>query len=166
MTAFPSRRTLRAAVLAAVAAGAVLVPSAAAFADSTPKPSEPAVVDLSERKAADDAAKDAARPAVTPRGGVAAGDRPAPAPAEAGPEKAAPSVTPRGGVAAGEGPAPAPKEAAPAVTPRGGVAAGERPAGSGDNSTAVLAGSVAGTALLAGVGTIVLRRRASAGLNG
>lgn len=98
------------------------------------------MVDLSERKAADDAAKDAARPAVTPRGGVAAGEGPAPA--------------------------PAPKEAAPAVTPRGGVAAGERPAGSGDNSTAVLAGSVAGTALLAGVGTIVLRRRSAAGLNG
>ncbi|MFH9133490.1 hypothetical protein [Streptomyces sp. NPDC017524] len=160
MTAFPSRRTLRAAVLAAVAAGAVLVPSAAAFADASPKPSEPTVadlseskppvvdlseskppvVDLSERKAADDAAKDGARPAVTPRGGVAAGEGPAPAPAA--------------------------KEAAPVVTPRGGVAAGERPAGSGDNSTAVLAGSAAGTALLAGVGTIVLRRRSAAGLNG
>ncbi|MFI0933664.1 hypothetical protein ACH4RG_18255 [Streptomyces sp. NPDC021019] len=160
MTVFPSRRTLRAAVLAAVAAGAVLVPSAAAFADASPKPSEPTVadlseskppvvdlseskppvVDLSERKAADDAAKDGARPAVTPRGGVAAGEGPAPAPAA--------------------------KEAAPVVTPRGGVAAGERPAGSGDNSTAVLAGSVAGTALLAGVGTIVLRRRSAAGLNG
>ncbi|MFH9684859.1 hypothetical protein ACH4LE_00735 [Streptomyces sp. NPDC017413] len=161
MTVFPSRRTLRAAVLAAVAAGAVLVPSAAAFADASPKPSEPTVadlseskppvvdlseskppvVDLSERKAADDAAKDGARPAVTPRGGVAAGEGPAPAPA------------------------PAAKEAAPVVTPRGGVAAGERPAGSGDNSTAVLAGSAAGTALLAGVGTIVLRRRSAAGLN-
>ncbi|MFH9396669.1 hypothetical protein [Streptomyces sp. NPDC017556] len=160
MTVFPSRRTLRAAVLAAVAAGAVLVPSAAAFADASPKPSEPTVadlseskppvvdlseskppvVDLSERKAADDAAKDGARPAVTPRGGVAAGEGPAPAPAA--------------------------KEAAPVVTPRGGVAAGERPAGSGDNSTAVLAGSAAGTALLAGVGTIVLRRRSAAGLNG
>ncbi|MEI5034514.1 hypothetical protein RB201_22765 [Streptomyces sp. S1A(2023)] len=150
MTAFTSRRTLRAAVLAAVAAGAVLVPSSAAFADTSPKPSEPAVVDLSEskppvvdlsrRKAADDAAKNAARPAVTPRGGVAAGEGPAPA--------------------------PTPKEAAPVVTPRGGVAAGERPAGSGDNSTAVLAGSVAGTALLAGVGTIVLRRRSAAGLDG
>lgn len=138
MTAFTARFTLRAAVLTAVAAGAVLVPSAAAFADSSPKPSEPAVVDLSERKAADDAAKEAARPAVTPRGGVAAG----------------------------EGPAPAAKEAAPAVTPRGGVAAGERPASSGDNSTAVLAGSVAGAALLAGAGTIVLRRRSAAGHNG
>ncbi|WP_103534416.1 hypothetical protein [Streptomyces sp. SM11] len=115
MTAFTARFTLRAAVLTAVAAGAVLVPSAAAFADSSPKPSEPAVVDLSEREAADDASKDADRPAVTPRGGVAAG---------------------------------------------------ERPAGSGDNSTAVLAGSVAGAALLAGAGTIVLRRRSAAGHNG
>ncbi|MFD7383241.1 hypothetical protein [Streptomyces anulatus] len=139
MTAFPSRRTLRAAVLAAVAAGAVLVPSTAAFADASPKPSEPAVVDLSSK--------------------------PSEAPSET-PRAVAPAVTPRGGVAAGDRPAPAPKEAAPAVTPRGGVAAGERPAGGGDNSTAVLAGSVAGTALLAGVGTIVLRRRASAGLNG
>lgn len=171
MTAFPSRRTLRAAVLAAVAAGAVLVPSAAAFADASPKPSEPAVVDLSSKpskpsEAPTETPKEAA-PAVTPRGGVAAGDRPAPAPKEAGPAKA-PAVTPRGGVAAGEGrsSAPSPKDAGPAVTPRGGVAAGERPAGSGDTSTAVLAGSVAGTALLAGVGTIVLRRRSSAGLNG
>ncbi|MDX3484304.1 hypothetical protein [Streptomyces sp. ID05-18] len=145
MTAFPSRRTLRAAVLAAVAAGAVLVPSAAAFADASPKPSKPAVVDQSSK--------------------------PSEAPTET-PKDTAPAVTPRGGVAAGEGrssaptPAPAPKDAGPAVTPRGGVAAGERPAGSGDNSTAVLAGSVAGTALLAGVGTLVLRRRPSAGLNG
>ncbi|MFI7286178.1 hypothetical protein ACIBRY_05900 [Streptomyces anulatus] len=138
MTAFPSRLTLRAAVLAAVAAGAVLVPSAAAFADASPKPSEPAVVDLSSK--------------------------PSEAPTKA-PKDAGPAVTPRGGVAAGDRPAPAPKEAGPAVTPRGGVAAGERPAGSGDNA-AVLAGSVAGTALLAGVGTIVLRRRSAAGLNG
>ncbi|MFJ6615484.1 hypothetical protein ACIQPT_34995 [Streptomyces sp. NPDC091289] len=145
MTAFTSRLTLRAAVLAAVAAGAVLVPSTAAFADASPKPSEPASAAPSpERsKAAADAPKEAA-PAVTPRGGVAAGDRPTPAPKEAGPE-----------------------EAAPAVTPRGGVAAGERIAGSGDNSTTVLAGSVAGAALLAGAGTLVLRRRSAAsGHNG
>ncbi|MGQ4729233.1 hypothetical protein ACUN3E_16405 [Streptomyces sp. Ju416(a)] len=143
MTAFPSRTTLRAAVLAAVAAGAVLVPSAA-FADASPKPSAPArATPAPERsEAAAEAPKDAA-PAVTPRGGVAAGDRPAPAPKEA-----------------------APAEAEPAVTPRGGVAAGERPAGSGDNSTALLAGSAAGAALLAGAGTFVLRRRSAAGRNG
>ncbi|MFE6984651.1 hypothetical protein [Streptomyces griseus] len=144
MTALISRPTLRAAVLAAVAAGAVLVPSAAAFADASPKPSEPAVATPSPERseAAAEAPRDAA-PSAVPRGGVAAGDRPAPAPKEA-----------------------APAEAAPSVTPRGGVAAGERPAGSGDNSTAVLAGSVAGAALLAGAGTIVLRRRSAAGHNG
>ncbi|MBV7243131.1 hypothetical protein [Streptomyces sp. MW-W600-10] len=143
MTALISRPTLRAAVLAAVAAGAVLVPSAA-FADASPKPSEPAVATPSPERseAAAEAPRDAA-PSAVPRGGVAAGDRPAPAPKEA-----------------------APAEAAPSVTPRGGVAAGERPSGSGDNSTAVLAGSVAGAALLAGAGTIVLRRRSAAGHNG
>ncbi|MFI0054883.1 hypothetical protein [Streptomyces griseus] len=146
MTALISRPTLRAAVLAAVAAGAVLVPSAAAFADASPKPSEPAAVTTpspERSEAAAEAPRDAAAPSAVPRGGVAAGDRPAPAPKEA-----------------------VPAEAAPAVTPRGGVAAGERPAGSGDNSTAVLAGSVAGTALLAGAGTLVLRRRSAAGHNG
>ncbi|BFP50992.1 hypothetical protein SCMC78_07990 [Streptomyces sp. CMC78] len=141
MTTLISRPTLRAAVLAAVAAGAVLVPSAAAFADASPKPSEPAAVTTpspERSEAAAEAPRDAAAPSAVPRGGVAAGDRPA----------------------------PAAKEAAPAVTPRGGVAAGERPAGSGDNSTAVLAGSVAGAALLAGAGTLVLRRRSAAGHNG
>ncbi|MGC5542201.1 hypothetical protein OH733_03815 [Streptomyces griseus] len=141
MTALISRPTLRAAVLAAVAAGAVLVPSAAAFADASPKPSEPAAVTTpspERSEAAAEAPRDAAVPSAVPRGGVAAGDRPA----------------------------PAAKEAAPAVTPRGGVAAGERPAGSGDNSAAVLAGSVAGAALLAGAGTLVLRRRSAAGHNG
>ncbi|MDX3596012.1 hypothetical protein PV749_33320 [Streptomyces sp. ID03-2B] len=140
MTALISRPTLRAAVLAAVAAGAVLVPSAA-FADASPKPSEPAAVTTpspERSEAAAEAPRDAAAPSAVPRGGVAAGDRPA----------------------------PAPKEAAPSVTPRGGVAAGERPAGSGDNSAAVLAGSVAGAALLAGAGTLVLRRRSAAGHNG
>ncbi|MFI5481076.1 hypothetical protein ACIBAB_18360 [Streptomyces rubiginosohelvolus] len=147
MTAFPSRTTLRAAVLAAVAAGAVLVPSAA-FADASPKPSAPVEATPSPERseaaaeAPSEAPQDAA-PAVTPRGGVAAGDRPAPAPKQA-----------------------APAEAAPSVTPRGGVAAGERQAGNGDNSTTLLAGSAAGTALLAGAGTIVLRRRSAAGHNG
>ncbi|MCQ1582170.1 hypothetical protein [Streptomyces parvus] len=144
MTAFPSRTTLRAAVLAAVAAGAVLVPSAAAFADASSKPSAPVeATPAPERSEAAAEAPEDAAPAVTPRGGVAAGDRPAPAPKRA-----------------------VPSEAAPAVTPRGGVAAGERPAGSGDNSTALLAGSAAGAALLAGAGTFVLRRRSAAGRNG
>ncbi|MFD8849324.1 hypothetical protein ACFV1Q_11725, partial [Streptomyces sp. NPDC059604] len=37
----PNRLSLRTVVLAAVAAGAVLVPSASAFADATPSPSAP-----------------------------------------------------------------------------------------------------------------------------
>ncbi|MDQ0988138.1 LPXTG cell wall anchor domain-containing protein [Streptomyces sp. V2I9] len=116
MTAFTSRRTLRGAVLAAVAAGAVLVP-AAAFADSSPKPVPSA------------------------------------------PAAAAPSPD------RGKATVPAPKDAAPAVAPRGGVAAGERPITGDDSSTTVLAGSAVGAVLLAGVGTIVLRRRSAAGHN-
>ncbi|MEW2312211.1 hypothetical protein AB0918_26870, partial [Streptomyces sp. NPDC006864] len=76
MTAVPSRTTLRAALLAAVAAGAVLVPSAAAFADASPKPSAPVETTPSPERS-EPAAKtpeDTAR-SVTPRGGVAAGDR-------------------------------------------------------------------------------------------
>ncbi|MEU3831144.1 hypothetical protein AB0E97_00660 [Streptomyces microflavus] len=132
-----ARLTLRTAVLAAVAAGAVLVPTTAAFADATPKPAVPSDSAPSvspERAKAAEAAPQEARPSVAPRGGVAAGDRPAPA----APQEATP---------------------APAVAPRGGVAAGERPAGAGDNSTTAIAGSVAGFALLAGAGTFVLRRR-------
>lgn len=140
MTASTARLSLRTAVLAAAAAAAVLVPSTAAFADPTPRPSAPAE----------------SAPEVSPERAKAAKA------AEAAPTGARPSVAPRGGVAAGDRPAPAaPREAAtaPAVTPRGGVAAGERPAGTGDNGTTALAGSVAGAALLAGAGTLVLRRR-------
>ncbi|MEU3154367.1 hypothetical protein ABZ688_28705, partial [Streptomyces fimicarius] len=62
MTALISRPTLRAAVLAAVAAGAVLVPSAAAFADASPKPSEVAVATPAPERseAAAEAPRDAA----------------------------------------------------------------------------------------------------------
>ncbi|MFF9350515.1 hypothetical protein [Streptomyces sp. NPDC014734] len=131
-----SRSSLRTAVLAAVAAGAVLIPSAAALAD-TPAPSAPSL----ERSAA---AEEAAS-AVPARG-------------------SAPSVAPRGGVAAGEDPTPVPAERAAAAkraaaAPRGGVAAGERPAATSGDSTAVLAGSAAAALLVAGAGTLVLRRR-------
>ncbi|WP_406253301.1 hypothetical protein OH786_30205 [Streptomyces atratus] len=74
----PHRLSLRTAVLAAVAAGAVLVPSTAAFADSTPAP-KPSV----ERSAAAAPAgvtgppARGSEPSVAPRGGVAAGERPA-----------------------------------------------------------------------------------------
>ncbi|WP_187438550.1 hypothetical protein [Streptomyces sp. sk2.1] len=80
---------------------------------------------------------------------------------------AQPSVLPRGGVAAGDSPAPAPAVAEDgsgrtAPAPRGGVDAGERIAGTpGDNTTAI-AGSAAAALLLAGAGTVVLRRRSAA----
>ncbi|WP_406390697.1 hypothetical protein [Streptomyces sp. NBC_00887] len=113
-----TRSTLRTAVLTAVAAGAVLVPSAAAVADdATPKP----VPTAAERTAT-----------------------PSPAPEEAEPSAA---------------PAPA-EESRSRVTPRGGVAAGERAATETGSGTA-LYGSAAGAALLAGVGTFVLRRRSA-----
>ncbi|MFD4690048.1 LPXTG cell wall anchor domain-containing protein [Streptomyces sp. NPDC058463] len=77
------RSTLRTAVLTAVAAGAVLVPSAAAVADdATPKP----VPTAAERTATPSPAPEEAAPSA------------APAPAE----KFRSRVTPRGGVAAGE----------------------------------------------------------------
>ncbi|MFE6037337.1 LPXTG cell wall anchor domain-containing protein [Streptomyces sp. NPDC056452] len=77
------RSTLRTAVLTAVATGAVLVPSTAAVADdATPKP----VPTAAERTATPSPAPEAAEPSA------------APAPAE----KSRSRVTPRGGVAAGE----------------------------------------------------------------
>ncbi|MFF2012063.1 hypothetical protein ACFVWY_23675 [Streptomyces sp. NPDC058195] len=138
-------RLLRTTVLAAVAAGAVLIPSAAAFADTTPKPAAPSV---QRSAAAADRAKASAgttsevtgRPAVVPRGGVAAGESPTPVPAR---------------TAAGAG-----------TTPRGGVNAGERPAGASGDHTTALAGPAAGALLLAGAGTFVLRRRSAAQNNG
>ncbi|MFF1966102.1 hypothetical protein ACFVW5_21305, partial [Streptomyces sp. NPDC058232] len=76
--------SLRTAVLTAVAAGAVLVPSATAVAsvasDAKPKPS----VAATERTPAPARGTDAGKPtrgeapSAAPRGGVAAGDRPSP----------------------------------------------------------------------------------------
>ncbi|MER6105192.1 hypothetical protein ABT115_23475 [Streptomyces sp. NPDC001832] len=138
----PHRLSLRTAVLAAVAAGAVLVPSTAAFADSTPAPAKPSA----ERSAA-----------VAPSGVTTVPAR--------GSE---PSVMPRSGVAAGDSPAPAGVERSAAdkrsaaATPRGGVAAGERPAGTSSDSTTALGGAAAAALLLAGAGTVVLRRRSAA----
>ncbi|MGW1553288.1 LPXTG cell wall anchor domain-containing protein [Streptomyces sp. NPDC002346] len=76
------RPTLRTAVLTAVAAGAVLLPSATALAsvpsDATPSPS----VTSTERTPAPAPEAGSSRPArgegpsVAPRGGVAAGERP------------------------------------------------------------------------------------------
>ncbi|MFD0337617.1 hypothetical protein ACFVH0_02820 [Streptomyces sp. NPDC127117] len=140
----PHRLSLRTAVLAAVAAGAVLVPSAAAFADSAPSPSAPSVKRSAAARAEGGATAEpkSAQPSVAPRGGVAAGDSPAPAKAEATVERPG------------------------AAAPRGGVAAGERPAGTSGDRTTALAGSAAAALLVAGAGTIVLRRRSGAQRNG
>ncbi|MFH8474126.1 hypothetical protein [Streptomyces sp. NPDC018000] len=138
----PHRLSLRTAVLAAVAVGAVLVPSTAAFADSTPAPKAPSV----ERSAAAGRSDSATPP--TPG--------------------AKPSVVPIGVVAAGDGPAGVKgkrlnlAERSAAAAPRGGVAAGERPAGTSGDSTTALAGSATAALLVAGAGTFVLRRRSAA----
>ncbi|AVZ73291.1 hypothetical protein SLUN_14995 [Streptomyces lunaelactis] len=124
------RLSLRALALATVAAAAVIVPSAAAFADTTPPPSARPTEDPAPSKGSD---------TVT------------------APQDRGPSAAPRGGVAAGDKPAPVRGSA-----PRGGVSAGERPAGSETgSSTTALAGSATALALLAGAGTIVVRRRAN-----
>ncbi|MFJ4768136.1 hypothetical protein ACIP88_03310 [Streptomyces uncialis] len=175
-----SRSILRRATLLTAAIGGVLAPAGAAVAsdsapdrsivvsDSDSGPSSPKV-EVVER----DKATAGEKTTVTPRGGVAAGKAtPSPVPSPAverqAPSKDGPAVaTPRGGVAAGGGDAPvrpearpAVKEGAPVVTPRGGVAAGERVAAEGGGATAV-AGSAAGLVMLAGAGTIMLRRRAA-----
>ncbi|WP_326700964.1 hypothetical protein OG909_28915 [Streptomyces sp. NBC_01754] len=116
------RPTLRTAALAAVAMGAVLLPSATAVADSSPTPAPP--VDGSATPVPD-----------TQRG------------------------------EATEAPSLVPAESSPAGTmPRGGVDAGERPADT--TGTTALYGSAAGVALLAGAGTLVVRRRSAAQRNG
>ena len=131
------RLSLRALALTTAAVGAVLVPSTAAFAsDATPKP-RPGVVTAETPSApsrgddSDKPAQEPVRPSAAPRGGVDAGDEPKPAERR------------------GEVSAPA---------PRGGVDAGEQPAADG-NSTATLVGSAAALALVAGAGTLVIRRR-------
>ncbi|MFI1397783.1 hypothetical protein [Streptomyces sp. NPDC020681] len=124
------RLSLRALTVATVAAATVLVPVASASAsDPTPRPSAPA--ERTPEPVRGDSGDSSERVTRTPRGGVAAGDKPTPAPARD-------RVT---------------------RTPRGGVAAGERPAGENGGSTA-LAGSAVAVALLAGAGTVVVRRRA------
>ncbi|GAA2924483.1 MULTISPECIES: LPXTG cell wall anchor domain-containing protein [Streptomycetaceae] len=124
---FP-RSTLRAAVLTAVAAGAVLLPSAAAFADDAPRP----------------------KPSATPTPSAVPTE--APQPGEAAEPTRVPTAVPADAVP-------------PGTLPRGGVAAGERAAGETGGSTA-LYGSAAGAVLLAGAGTLVLRRRSAAHGNG
>ncbi|WP_406466027.1 LPXTG cell wall anchor domain-containing protein [Streptomyces sp. NBC_00111] len=133
------RPTLRTAVLAAAAIGAVLLPSAAAVADGTPAVKPP--VEKTES------------PTPAPEGAEAGAATPAPAP-----EGAEQSATA----------APVPADSVrPGTVPRGGVAAGELPAGdTGSASDTVPYGSAAGIALLAGAGVLVLRRRSAAQRNG
>ncbi|MFJ8982369.1 LPXTG cell wall anchor domain-containing protein [Streptomyces sp. NPDC102282] len=135
------RPTLRTAVLAAAAIGAVLLPSAAAVADGTPAVKPPAEKTESPT------------PTPAPEGAEAGAATPAPAP-----EGAEQSATA----------APVPADSVrPGTVPRGGVAAGELPAGdTGSASDTVPYGSAAGIALLAGAGVLVLRRRSAAQRNG
>ncbi|MEU3185111.1 hypothetical protein ABZ707_13045 [Streptomyces sp. NPDC006923] len=109
---------LHLAVLTAVTAGAMLVPTAAAVAeDQAPSPVPSAAAQSTEGdKALDKRKAEAAK-------------------AEAARAEAAKSA------------------------PRGGVAAGEAPAG--NSGSPALIGSAAGVLLLAGAGTLVLRRRSA-----
>ncbi|MEV7425643.1 MULTISPECIES: hypothetical protein [unclassified Streptomyces] len=128
---------LRAAVLSAVAAGALLVPTSAAFAssDPTPVPADQAPSTAPAGKRAEDAA--------------------------AADKKAEDAAAAKAGISREEykkmQDLKTGRAAQPA--PRGGVAAGEAPAA--DSGFAALAGTAAGGLLLAGAGTFVLRRRSA-----
>ncbi len=77
------------------------------------------------------------------------------------PSVVAESATPAPAAERGDTATPVPAEAVPAGTmPRGGVDAGERPAE--QTGATALYGSAAGAVLLAGAGTLVLRRRSAA----
>lgn len=128
------RSTLRATVLVAFAAGAVLVPSAAAFTTDSPKPTAPST------------------------------EQPTPRPAESAPTTASPAP-PTAPPAAVPSAVPSEVGQQPTRAPRGGVAAGEQPAGS-EGGSGALYGSAACAVLMAGAGTIVLRRRSAAQRNG
>ncbi|MFJ5227908.1 hypothetical protein [Streptomyces sp. NPDC088400] len=138
----PRHHRLRYAVLTAVTAGALLVPASAAFAsDENPTPSTKA----SESDNPTEAMKKAA-------------DAKAEAAKRAGMSKESSAEEIRKGEAARKAEALKRAGAADAV-PRGGVAAGEAPAGNTDMTT--LVGSATGALLLAGAGTLVLRRRSA-----
>ncbi|MEE1799885.1 hypothetical protein PUR57_14605 [Streptomyces sp. JV176] len=167
---------LRLAVLTAVAAGAMLVPATAAVASDQAQASVPhaaasekpgdksAGAKMKEdavQKAAAARKAEAAKKAgadTVPRGAVAAGDAPTDESAGAKMKRAAVQK------AAAARKAEAAKKAGADTVPRGAVAAGEAQAGS--SGVAPLAGTAAGALLLAGAGTFVLRRRATARANG
>ncbi|MET7453498.1 sortase-dependent protein [Streptomyces sp. NPDC005574] len=129
--------TLRLAVLTAVAAGALVVPASAAFADdpsAAPSASDTRRPTAAEKAAADKRKAEAAKKATDSKT-LSPEERKRQAAAKAG-----------------------------AGAPRGGVAAGEAPAD--DSSVVPLAGSATGALLLAGAGTFVLRRRSAGRRNG
>ncbi|MFE3092657.1 hypothetical protein ACFXG1_02410 [Streptomyces sp. NPDC059248] len=137
MTAYSSRRALRAFAVTAAALGAVLAGGTAAVADSNPTPKvevvkageagDCRVTPTAKDKSADKVVELCLKQKVTDRKDAVSLD--------------------------------------PAVTPRGGVAAGEQPVAEqgGTNSTALVAGSAIGALGLAAAGTVVLRRRAAHG---
>ncbi|MFB7371919.1 hypothetical protein ACFC0D_18950 [Streptomyces sp. NPDC056222] len=170
----PSRRsrTLRTAAFTTAVIGGVLLPSTSAFASDGPSaaPADSTVRPTAAADTTPDSRSATPQPAPAPtspeKGRDTVDTEPRPAPDRTPGEVTAP----RGGVAAGEradgGPRPVADRTPGEVTaPRGGVAAGERPADrSGENTTAI-AGSVAGAAILAGAGTVMLRRRGAAHRN-
>ncbi|MFD9034087.1 hypothetical protein ACFVZW_23525 [Streptomyces sp. NPDC059567] len=164
----PSRRSrsLRTAAFTTAVIGGVLLPSTSAFASDGPSaaPSDSTVRPTAAADTTPDSRSDNPKPAPAPtssekgRGTVDSQPRPVP-------DRTPGEVTaPRGGVAAGERAAAKPSPVADrtpseVAAPRGGVAAGERPAGQSGDSTTAIAGSVAGAVILAGAGTVMLRRR-------
>lgn len=142
----PRRSVVRTAAVAAAVTAGVLAPAGAALAsDTTPKPV------ASEAAAAEKA--DKASPAPATRDEEVARKRAAAEKAERA-DKASP-------VPAAPGSDEARKRAAAAAAPRGGVAAGERPVSDGGTGSTGLVTSLSAAALLAGAGTVALRRRAS-----
>nr|WP_189218479.1 hypothetical protein [Streptomyces ruber] len=141
------RLSLRAAVVALGVTGAVLAPATAALATDEPTraateaPSEAAEAERAPTAAPEQATEAKPEPTVAPEENAEDG-------ADRTPAKPEPTRAPEEG-----------------EIPRGGVAAGERPASEPNGNTA-LYGTAAGTVLLAGAGTYVLRRRAGAQRNG
>lgn len=137
----PRHHRLRFAVLTAVTAGALLVPAAAAFAsDGNPTPSAKASEDEKTADAMKRAAAAKNEAAKRARMSKQSADKEM---REAEARKA--EAAKRAGAAD--------------AAPRGGVAAGEAPAGNTNMTT--LVGSATGALLLAGAGTLVLRRRSA-----